>query len=521
MRNSTFNRVLIAVFLIVTAYFMYVMFDNESPVNFANKKLNLGLDLAGGSYFVLEVDTSDLKDKDSNGIQSALDSNIEVIRNRVDKFGLTEPVIQQKGEKQIIVQLPGMKDATRAKELLGSTAILEFKLVESSLNRDRTIKAIDKYFAEHNLEDIKTIAEEMNLPAMVENQESKPFSTFIVENGLIRPAYINYMQPYFDSLFVTKKIVKKDYQIALQKVDKETRETKGLPYVVLNSNAELEGGSLSDASWGYNNNSSELKSSTSPEINLSFDREGAATFSKVTGDNVGKQLAIMLDNVVYSAPRINGKISGGRAQITGSFTVEEAKDLVNILNNGALKAPLKIAQESTVGPSLGKDSIETGKFAAIIGLIAVFVFMLIYYKVSGIYANIALLFNICFILAMLTMFGAALTMPGIAGIILTIGMAVDANVLIFERIKEELKVGKSVGSAIESGFNRAVITIADANITTLIAAAVLYNFGSGAIRGFAVTLMIGIIGSMFSAIILVKTMFNQFIVSKKKTKLSI
>jgi len=201
--------------------------------------------------------------------------------------------------------------------------------------------------------------------------------------------------------------------------------------------------------------------------------------------------------------------------------VSEADDLTNILNNGALKAPLKIAQESTVGPSLGKDSIEKGKLAGIIGLVAIIIFMLVYYKVAGIYANIALIFNILFILGMLTMFGAALTMPGIAGMILTIGMAVDANVLIFERIKEELKIGKSVNSAIEKGFNRAVVTITDANITTLIAAVVLYSFGSGAIRGFAVTLMIGIVGSMFSAIVLVKSLFNIFIIGKKKDKLSI
>ena len=520
MKNSTFNRILIAVFLLATAYFVYVMFDNGSPLNFADKKLNLGLDLAGGSYFILEVDTSDLADKED--IEKALDSNIEVIRNRVDKFGLTEPIIQKKGTKQIIVQLPGIKDPARAKKLLGQTAILEFKLVANSFRSDRAIKEINGYFAKNSLAEIRAIGEKANIPDLSEEQRKEPFSNYIVSAGVIRPEYLEFIRPYTDSLFAQEKVLSNNQQLALMKVDDTVRDTKGVPFVVVSSKAELDGSVLKEARWGYpQQSSSKLGGTNNPEIYLEFDRKGAELFAKVTGDNVGRQLAIVLDNTVYSAPNIKGRIAGGRAEISGSFSVLEAKDLTNILNNGSLKAPLKIAQESTVGPSLGKDSIEKGKFAGIIGLGIIVLFMLFYYKISGIFANIALLFNILFILAMLTMFGAALTMPGIAGIILTIGMAVDANVLIFERIKEELKVGKSVNSAIESGFNRAVITITDANITTLIAAVVLYSFGSGAIRGFAVTLMIGIIGSMFSAIILVRSLFNTFIVGKKKDKLSI
>jgi len=518
MRSSTFNRILIAVFLIATAYFVYVMFDSDSPLNFAEKKLNLGLDLAGGSYFVLEVDTSNLED---SSIEKALDSNIEVIRNRVDKFGLTEPVIQKKGDKQIIVQLPGVKDPSRAKELLGKTAILEFKLVASNFQSNMAIKEIDEYFAKGKINEIKAIGLKSNIPDLTESQLKKPFSEYIVSNGAIRPEYIDFIRPFTDSLFAKEKVITNKLELALMKSE-ETSKTLGLPFLIINSKAELTGAVLKKVDWGYSQgSSSELRSSTSPEINLEFDREGADLFAKVTGDNVGSRLAIVLDDIVYSAPRIQNRIPGGRAQITGTFSVEEADDLTNILNNGSLKAPLKIAQESTVGPSLGKDSIEKGKMAGIIGLVIIIIFMLVYYKVSGIYANIALIFNILFILGMLTMFGAALTMPGIAGIILTIGMAVDANVLIFERIKEELKIGKSVNSAIDAGFNRAVVTITDANITTLIAAVVLYGFGSGAIRGFAVTLMIGIIGSMFSAIVLVKSMFNTFIIGKKKQKLSI
>ncbi len=519
MRNSTFNRILIAFFLIATAYFVYVMFDNGSPLNFADKKLNLGLDLAGGSYFVLEVDTSELTG--TSEIEKALDSNIEVIRNRVDKFGLTEPVIQKKGTKQIIVQLPGIKDPARAKKLLGQTALLEFKLVANGFRSDRAVGEIDKYFAK-KIAQIKAISEKANIPDPTEEQVKKPFSTFMATNGFVRPEFLEFLRPYTDSLFAQQRVLSGNHQLALMKANDEMKAARGVPFVILSSKAELDGSVLKEASWRFDTaSSSQLKSSNSPEINLEFDRTGADLFAKVTGDNVGRQLAIVLDNVVYSAPNIQGRIPGGRAVITGSFSVTEAEDLTNILNNGSLKAPLKIAQESTVGPSLGKDSIEKGKLAGIIGLAVIFIFMLVYYKVSGIYANIALIFNILFILGMLTMFGAALTMPGIAGIILTIGMAVDANVLIFERIKEELKLGKSVNSAIEAGFDRAVITITDANITTLIAAVVLYSFGSGAIRGFAVTLMIGIIGSMFSAIILVKSLFNTFIIGKKKEKLSI
>ena len=518
MKSSTFNRIMIAVFLIATAYFVYVMIDSDSPLNFADKKLNLGLDLAGGSYFVLEVDTSEL---DYASIPKALDSNIEVIRNRVDKFGLTEPVIQKKGTKQIIVQLPGVKDPSRAKELLGKTAILEFKLVARDFRVDKAIKEINNYFAKNQLDKIKEIGKNANIPDLTDSQLKEPFSQYIVSGGFVRPEFVEFIRPFTDSLFAIDRVLSNNLELTLMKADDRTKDM-GLQFMILNEKPELDGTVLKKADWGYPQGSTtDLKSSTSPEISLEFDREGAELFAKVTGDNVGRRLAIVLDDVIYSAPNIQNRIPGGKAVITGQFSVSEADDLTNILNNGALKAPLKIAQESTVGPSLGKDSIEKGKLAGIIGLVAIIIFMLVYYKVAGIYANIALIFNILFILGMLTMFGAALTMPGIAGMILTIGMAVDANVLIFERIKEELKIGKSVNSAIEKGFNRAVVTITDANITTLIAAVVLYSFGSGAIRGFAVTLMIGIVGSMFSAIVLVKSLFNIFIIGKKKDKLSI
>ena len=228
-----------------------------------------------------------------------------------------------------------------------------------------------------------------------------------------------------------------------------------------------------------------------------------------------------MDNIVYSAPVIQDKIRGGEAVITGSFTIEEAQDLVIVLNAGNLPAPVKIIEERTVGPTMGSDSIKAGILAAIIGMAIVVLFMIIYYGLSGLIADIAVAVNIIFILAILTMFEATLTMPGIAGMILTIGMAVDANVLIFERIREELKAGKTIRSAVDSGFSRAMITILDANITTLITALVLYQFGTGPLKGFAVTLSIGIVGSMFASIILVKAIFDGFVTNTNRTKLSI
>ena len=360
MRNSTFNRILIAVFLIATAYFVYVMLDNDSPVNFAEKKLNLGLDLAGGSYFVLEVDTSELTG--ASQIEKALDSNIEVIRNRVDKFGLTEPVIQKKGTKQIIVQLPGIKDPARAKKLLGQTALLEFKLVANDFRTKRATSEIDKYFAKNKLEEIKAIGLEANIPDLSKEQEKEPFTSYIAMGGFIRAEFLDFIRPYTDSLFTQQKVLSQNQQLALMKVAEDVKLKRGVPYVILNAKAELDGSVLAQSSWRFGGGSaSELKSSNTPEINLEFDRTGADLFARVTGDNVGRQLAIVLDNIVYSAPNIQGRIPGGRAVITGTFSVTEAEDLTNILNNGSLKAPLKIAQESTVGPSLGKDSIQIGR----------------------------------------------------------------------------------------------------------------------------------------------------------------
>ena len=285
----------------------------------------------------------------------------------------------------------------------------------------------------------------------------------------------------------------------------ETGAKKSIPYL-LQKRTSLTGDYISDARVQIDSQYNE------PYVSLTFNSKGARIFERVTGENVGKRLAIVLDNKVYSAPVIRDRISGGRAQITGRFTMEEARDQAIVLRAGALPAPVKILEERTVGPSLGKDSIDKGFKSMVIGGIIVVLFMIIYYGFSGIIADLALLLNILFIMSGLAFFGATLTLPGIAGIILTIGMAVDANVLIFERIREELRLGKTARAAIEGGYSKALVTILDANVTTFIAALVMFQFGTGPVRGFAVTLSIGIVASFITAVVVTRVVFDYLFI---------
>ncbi|MDB9823289.1 protein translocase subunit SecD [Deltaproteobacteria bacterium] len=297
-------------------------------------------------------------------------------------------------------------------------------------------------------------------------------------------------------------------------VDPKTGSVNKVPYL-LRKRTSLTGEYISDASVSLDSQYNE------PYVSLSFNNKGARIFERVTGENIENRLAIVLDNNVYSAPVIQDKISGGKAQITGRFTTDEARDLAIVLRAGALPAPVKIMEERTVGPSLGKDSIEKGFKSMVIGGIIVVIFMIIYYGFSGIIADLALILNILFIMAGLAFFGATLTLPGIAGIILTIGMAVDANVLVFERIREEMRLGKSPRTAIEGGYEKALVTILDANVTTFIAALVLFQFGTGAVRGFAVTLSIGIVASFITAVFVTRIVFDFLFVYRNWKKLSI
>jgi preprotein translocase subunit SecD len=376
-----------------------------------------------------------------------VDQAVETIRNRIDQFGVTEPDIRTQGENLILVQLPGIKDTQRAIDIIGKTALLEFKLVDDKNSLNDAIA------------------------------------------GKVPPG-------------------DKVYQGT--RVDPATGQVSHTAYL-LKDRTLLTGDYLTNAEVRIDSRDNR------PYVSLSFNDTGAKIFEQITGDHVGEHLAIVLDNNVYSAPVIKDRIGGGNAMIEGQFTMDEAKDLAVVLRAGSLPAPVKILEQRTVGPSLGRDSIRRGLISMAVGGLAVVLFMILYYKGSGVLADLALILNILVIMAGLAAFGATLTLPGVAGIILTIGMAVDANVLIFERIREELRLGKTPRAAVDTGFSRASVTILDSNVTTLIAAVVLLQFGTGPIRGFAVTLTLGILASMFSAIFGTKIVFD-YLLQKRRTK---
>lgn len=409
-----------------------------------------------------------LSDNEARRIkESAIDQALETIRNRIDQFGVAEPTIHRQAENEIVVQLPGVKDPKRAVDIIGKTAQLEFKLVD---------------------DDAKVAAE---LPQSILPGEE--------ENLLMQFAG---RIPEYDEILFEKR------------VNRETGAVTKMP-ILLKKQAVLTGDLLSDARVDIDSRFNE------PYVSISFNPAGAKIFDEVTGANVKKRLAIILDNVVYSAPVIQERISGGHAQITGRFSLEDAKDLSIVLRSGALPAPLKMLQNVTVGPSLGRDSIDAGKLAGIIGTIAVVIFMMFYYRFSGLIADLALLFNIILLLGAMASLNATLTLPGIAGIILAIGMAVDSNVLMFERMRDELRAGKTPKAAVDSGYHKAFWTIFDSHVTTLITAAVLFQFGTGPIKGFAVTLSLGVAINLFTALIGTKTVFDIINSMKEMKKLSI
>ena len=409
-----------------------------------------------------------ISDKEARRIKdSAVDQALETIRNRIDQFGVAEPTIVRQGENEIVVQLPGVKDPKRAIDLIGKTAQLEFKIVD---------------------DESKVAAE---LPQSVAPGE---------EEDLLKK--------------FADKIPPDDEILFEKKVNTETGVVRKIP-ILLKKQAALTGDLLSDAKVNIDTRFSE------PYVSLSFNEAGAKVFEEITAENVKKRLAIILDSTVYSAPVIQEKIAGGNAQITGHFTMEEAKDLSIVLRAGALPAPLKMLQNVTVGPSLGMDSIEAGKMAGLIGTIAVIIFMIFYYRLSGVIADFALLLNIVLLLGAMASLNATLTLPGIAGIILAIGMAVDSNVLMFERMRDELRAGKTPRSAVDSGYDKAFWTIFDSHVTTLITAAVLFQFGTGPIKGFAVTLSLGVTINLFTALIGTKSVFDIINSKRDLKKLSI
>jgi preprotein translocase subunit SecD len=381
----------------------------------------------------------------------AVDQALETIRNRIDQFGVSEPDIRRQGENRILVQLPGIQDTQRAKDLIGRTALLEFKLVDEGRDVNAAI------------------------------QGGPP--------------------PGSEVLYKVEE-------------DPSTKRSTKTPFLVKKA-TQLTGASLTDARVQIDSQYGE------PYVSIDFDKKGARAFERITGENTGKRLAIVLDGKVASAPQIQEKIAGGKARITGRFTMEEARDLAIILRAGALPAPVTVLEERSVGPSLGADSIRMGLTSMLVGGLLVLVFMAVYYKLSGLLADFEVLLDLVLIAAGLAAFGGTLTLPGMAGIILTIGMAVDNNVLIYERIREELRIGRTPRAAVDAGFDRATTTVMDANITTLIAALVLFQFGTGPVKGFAVTLSLGVIASMFTAIVVSRLVFDYILNTRKVTRISI
>ncbi len=417
---------------------------------------------SSGQSIVARIDGKEATKIEDNAVDQAL----ETIRNRVDQFGVAEPTIVRQGDRDIVVELPGVKDPRRAIDLIGKTAQLEFKIVD-----DETPVAAQ-------------------LPSSIQPGD---------EESILRQ--------------FQDKVPADDEVLFERKVNRETGVVSIAP-LLLKKQAALTGSLLSEAKVSLDN-------LAQPYVSISFNAEGAKLFDEVTAANVKKRMAIILDNNVYSAPVIQERISGGNAQITGSFSMDEAKDLAIVLRAGALPAPLKMLQNVTVGPSLGSDSIHAGLLAGIMGTIAVIVFMIIYYRLSGVVADFALVLNIVILFGAMASLNSTLSLPGIAGIILAIGMAVDSNVLMFERIRDEIRSGKTPRSAVDSGYHKAFWTIFDSHVTTLITAAVLFQFGTGPIKGFAVTLSLGVLINLYTALIGTKTIFDLINSRRDVKKLSI
>ena len=517
MLNFTKSKIFFIYFLfILISFFALLNFQDKNKI-FLDKKVNLGLDLQGGSYLLLEIDTAPLineriqdkvipikkflnknnldynnfsvnnnsikfdlkknniekfdliffkrsKDNQINlyidnynafelntvvqdktikinfskyGILSinnaALNQSIEIVRRRIDEVGTKEPTILQRGDKRILVELPGIKDPERIKKLIGKTAQLNFRLVANNTSE----------FGSEEL---------------------------LSETG--------------EKLIISKRII-------------------------------MSGENLIEAQPRLDNQSNQ------PTVTFTLDRLGAQKFGRATTKNVGKRIAIILDNKVISAPSIREPITAGNGNISGNFTFQEATDLALLLRSGALPTPINIVEERTVGPDLGEDSIRSGSISLLVGFVLVILFMFYKYRVFGLIANISLITNLLMLIGVLTILEATLTLPGIAGIILTVGMAVDANVLIFERIKEELKTEKSIIHAFEIGYNKAKITVLDANITTLLAAIILFAFGSGPIKGFAITLGIGIITTLYSAYFIARHLTSFFVLRNKEGNINL
>jgi len=510
--------------------------DNPAKLfSMKQEAIRLGLDLQGGMHVVLRVEKEKLPPK---AREDAVDRALEIIRNRIDQFGVTEPVIQKSGEDRIIVDLPGFTDVDRAQKLIGETAQLQFKLLESQDNATLLLSKIDDALVkmketvegavpeEEKAADttkadtgkVDVLADLMgegsdttaqdDMTALTEEELDKPFSIYLEPiPGTDYPEYfvetdlIPNIKAILDKPEI-QKLIPSDVQFAFGRRPEVSSGREMTRFYVLKSRVQMSGEYLTDAV-------PQLDQYGKPIVNFTLTREGGRIFSRVSGPNIGKPLAIVLDGKVESAPIIQDRIRDrGRITMGTGATFEEGRDLSIVLKAGALPTDVQIIESSVVGPSLGRDSIHKGLTSSWIALVLVLLLIGIYYRVSGVIADVALVFNLFFLLAAMAALRATLTMPGIAGIILTIGISVDANVLIFQRIREELATGKTVRAAIEAGYDRALVAIIDSHVTTLITAAILFIFGSGPVKGFAVSLFLGVTLSLYTAVVITKAIFD-------------
>jgi len=479
----------------------------------------------------------------------AIERAMQVIRNRVDRFGVTEPSIQTQGNRRIVVELPGIDDPERVRRLLKGTARLEFRLMadpgelNSSLQRiishyeidvatTDTSDAEEEETTDLTLTESEELAESDTTVDDTESDETFDVSQLLADSDIMDQVgnpLLDVLIPAgqssvvfgevsvqdtatFNALIAEPEVqamLPRDIELLYDANPSSSDGAEYYPVLAVNVNAELTGDVITDARSDFD------QTTNQPLVDMEMNSEGARIWSRLTGANVGKNIAIVLDQVVYSYPTVINQISGGRSQITGLASQEESDDIVTVLKSGALPAPVEIVEERTVGPSLGVVARQSGFTSLMVGLTIVALFMIMYYRASGMVADLALIINIIFILGILAGFNATLTLPGIAGIVLTIGMAVDANVLIFERIREEQSSGKTLKASIDGGYSKALSAIIDANITTFFVGIILYSFGVGPIQGFAVTLMAGILASLFSAIVFTRIIFDYLVIGRR------
>lgn len=561
----------------------YALNHREELENARKNSLKLGLDLKGGMHLVMEVDQVDLFEQkawNKDGKFTAIMQNVrtkasqsdakvidlissefksqnirlsryfydirnsdqeivtklekesedalnrakEIIRNRIDQYGVAEPVITTQGSRKIIIELPGVSDENRVRNLLKGTAKLEFRLLREPEVMVRTLDRINSYLVQNQQNSaavqVAPVPDSSSaaLPAPVALSEPKPVAP-VTPQSSAKPLYdvigvfqngtaftTEQSKEYVVSLLHRSDIVAlfpPDSELLLAaKPDVGKNGEKLYSIYLVRKGPELTGGVITEAKATFGSEG------VQPEVLMSMNSEGTSKWARITGANIGKHIAIVLDGAVYSAPVVQSKIPNGNSVINGIESLEEAKDLEIVLKAGALPAPVRIIEERTVGPSLGADYIRAGMQSIIWGFVAVAVFMVVYYRQAGIAADVAVVLNILIVLSVLAGFNASLSLPGIAGIVLTMGMAVDANVLIYERIREELAEGKSVITAVTQGYERAFSSILDSHVTTLSAAFLLYTYGIGPIQGFAVTLMIGTSASLFTAIVVTREIFH-------------